>query len=240
MTPPSLFPADELASPTRSVLTTSRRVGRWVELIGLFFLAPGALAWAIHAGVLSARGLVFPAIWGLGLVALALLLLDKTFCRRELWNWAGVRAVWPGVVVRFLLSALALTVLLALLRPELMLRLPRERPEIWVMVMLGYPIVSVYAQEIAFRTLYFHRYAPLFRSTRLMLAVNAVLFGWAHVIMLNGYAVGFSIAGGLLFAWTYHRSRSTAAVCLEHALYGCFVFTIGWGSFFFGGAVRAG
>ncbi len=220
-----------------ATLTPAQSVLRAVELLAVFFLAPALLAWLIHTGVLNARQVIFPAIWGLGLLTLFALLLDPRFERRQLWNFAGVRPALPGMLARFALAALALTLLLAWTRPDLMLRLPRERPGIWLMVMLGYPVVSVYAQEIAFRTFFFHRYATLIARPIPLIAINALAFGWAHVIMLNFYAVVFSIVGGALFARTYLSSRSTAAVCLEHALYGCFIFTIGWGWFFFGGAV---
>jgi membrane protease YdiL (CAAX protease family) len=42
-------------------------------------------------------------------------------------------------------------------------------------------------------------------------------------------------AGGLLFAFTYLRSRSTLLVAAEHALYGDFVFTVGIGGMFVNG-----
>lgn len=220
-----------------ATLTPVRFALRAIELLAVFFLAPALLAWLIRSGVLNARQVIFPAIWGLGLFALIALLRDPAFQRRQFWNFAGVRPALPGILARFALAAVALTALLAWLRPDLMLRLPRERPDIWLMVMLGYPVVSVYAQELAFRTFFFHRYAPLLARAVPLIAINALAFGWAHVIMLNFYAVAFSIVGGALFARTYLSSRSTAAVCLEHALYGCFIFTIGWGWFFFGGAV---
>ncbi len=44
--------------------------------------------------------------------------------------------------------------------------------------------------------------------------------------------------GGWLFADTYRQSRSLWLVCLEHALYGDLIFTIGLGTFFYHGAVR--
>ena len=45
--------------------------------------------------------------------------------------------------------------------------------------------------------------------------------------------------GGLFFADTYAKTRSLAAVYFEHALYGCYLFTIGLGFYFYhGNAVR--
>jgi membrane protease YdiL (CAAX protease family) len=41
--------------------------------------------------------------------------------------------------------------------------------------------------------------------------------------------------GGLLFAYTYQRYRSTLLVAAEHALYGDFVFSVGIGGMFVNG-----
>ena len=43
-------------------------------------------------------------------------------------------------------------------------------------------------------------------------------------------------AGGWLFARDYARHRSLTLVCLEHAAYGCVIFTVGLGRFFYSGA----
>ena len=39
-----------------------------------------------------------------------------------------------------------------------------------------------------------------------------------------------------MFATTYQRYRSLALVCLEHAIYGCLIFTLGLGWYFYGAA----
>jgi len=46
------------------------------------------------------------------------------------------------------------------------------------------------------------------------------------------------VAGGWLFGGTYRRSRSLGLVCLEHALYGDLIFTVGLGQYFFHGALH--
>lgn len=195
-------------------------------------LAPTALAMYLPPRLL------FPAIWLLALGCLAALLADRTFSRRELWNPAGVALVWRPVLVRFALCAALLTLALAIFSPERLLSLPRERPALWLVIMLGYPVLSVYAQELAFRAFFLRRYAPLFAHRTHLWLVNALAFGYAHVVMHNWLAVGLSVIGGWFFAQTYSRSRSTLAVSLEHGLYGCFLFTIGWGEFFYAGANR--
>jgi hypothetical protein len=46
-----------------------------------------------------------------------------------------------------------------------------------------------------------------------------------------------TLIGGWFFAETYARTRSMRLVWLEHALYGCLVFTIGLGDYFYHGNV---
>jgi membrane protease YdiL (CAAX protease family) len=113
-----------------------------------------------------------------------------------------------------------------------------QKPDRWVMVIFLYPVLSALPQEIIFRSFIFRRFAPLFTPTQLSIA-SALAFGWAHIILMNWVAVVFSFLGGLLFTDTYRKTRSLAAVCFEHALYGCYIFTIGLGFYFYhGNAVK--
>jgi hypothetical protein len=35
--------------------------------------------------------------------------------------------------------------------------------------------------------------------------------------------------GGILFAFTFKKTKSTLLVSIEHAIYGCWLFTVGMG-----------
>jgi membrane protease YdiL (CAAX protease family) len=54
----------------------------------------------------------------------------------------------------------------------------------------------------------------------------------------NWIAPTATFFGGLLFAWTYDRTRSALVAGLQHAAFGCYIFTIGLGWYFYYGAVR--
>ncbi len=215
----------ESAPPTHSPSA------RFAEVLLLFGVAPVVLA-AFMRG-----WMVFPAIWLLGAICLVMLLADRSFDRRQLWNGADA---WGGIGRRafcFAVGAPVLALALLVLEPGRLFSLPRERPQLWAIIMVGYPILSVYAQELAFRAFFFHRYAAVFRTKHAMVIASAAAFGFAHIILHNWIAVAFTTVGGLLFALTYWRTRSLLACCLEHALYGCYIFTIGWGSYFYGGSI---
>ena len=49
---------------------------------------------------------------------------------------------------------------------------------------------------------------------------------------MNELAVVLTLVGGWLFARTYLRTRSLLATAVEHAAYGCLLFTVGLGRWF--------
>jgi uncharacterized protein len=161
--------------------------------------------------------------------------------------WAGTRsrpaqprpAVWcelRGIALRFAILAPLITLATWALWPDWFLSLPRQRPLFWALIMLLYPLLSVWPQEMLYRSLLFHRYRALFGSDRALILASAVAFGFAHILFLNWIAVAMTAAGGFLFARDYARHRSLPLTCLEHSLYGCLIFTVGLGRFFYTGA----
>jgi membrane protease YdiL (CAAX protease family) len=140
-----------------------------------------------------------------------------------------------SLFARFAAGGALLTLVTRFAYPHLFLSLPREHPLFWLVIMGLYPVLSVWPQEVIYRRFLFHRYRALFGEAGLI-AASALVFGFGHIIFLNGIAVALTIAGGAMFAQNYARNRSLALVCLEHSLYGCLVFTIGLGRFFYTGA----
>lgn len=217
---------------------------RIAEMLVLFVALPGVITLTVPTQMMAP--LLFPALWvGFGACWLALR-LDPTFDRTQLWNRRGFAR---GLRTTFLLFLpLAGLTMLAVwtFRPDLFLNFPRERPKIWAIVMVFYPLLSVYPQEVIWRAFFFHRYEPVIarwlpglRATITTLILSALLFGYMHILFRHWIAVVLTIGGGLLFALSYARHRSLALVWLEHALWGCLVFTAGLGQFFYMGAVAA-
>ncbi|MBN8543381.1 MAG: CPBP family intramembrane metalloprotease [Alphaproteobacteria bacterium] len=184
-------------------------------------------------------GVLFAVLWVMLLYCIFIyrhLRPDMTI--RQFWDGAALRAqgVWKPILVRFVISAIAMTALLFTINPEKFLELPTQRTGLWMMIMVMYPLISVVPQEFIFRTYFFERYKPLFPSRGAMITASALAFGFAHIILQNWVAVGLTTIGGFYFACTYHKRRSMALVWAEHALYGCFLFTIGLGTYFYSGA----
>ena len=65
-----------------------------------------------------------------------------------------------------------------------------------------------------------------------MIVASAIVFSYMHIVFQNAVAIVLTLAGGVLFAKTYYETKSTFTASVEHALYGCFVFTAGLHSYF--------
>ena len=165
---------------------------------------------------------------------------DPTFNRVHFVGARDARQQIEPVVVRSALACSFLGMAVWRFAPELLFSMVRRAPLLWAMAMLLYPLLSVYPQELIFRAYFFQRYRPLFGVGWPMITASALAFGFVHIIFGNWIAVVLSLAGGFLFAITYHDSGSMLLACLEHAFYGNFIFTIGLGEFFYHGTARLG
>jgi membrane protease YdiL (CAAX protease family) len=137
----------------------------------------------------------------------------------------------------FIPGAVLLSVATMLWLPDKLLSFPRLRPLIWLVVMILYPLLLAFPQELVFRSFFFRRYHALFRTDGQLIFFNALSFGLFHLFYGNWVAPALSFAGGLLFAWRYHYLRSLPLISLEHALWGNYLFTIGIGWYFYSGAI---
>ena len=203
-----------------------------VEFAGIFVVVP----LLIYRRVLPNLPIPFLLVAALG--AFLQLRRNKSFGPATLWNAEAAWRHLPSMLVRDLALVAILGILVWQLRADLLFSLPKRSPILWVAIMILYPILSVYPQELLFRVYFFQRYAPLFGGGWGIVAASAVAFGFVHIIFGSWISVVLSSIGGLLFALTYIKSGSLLLTCVEHALFGDFIFTVGLGQFFYHGARR--
>jgi membrane protease YdiL (CAAX protease family) len=177
-----------------------------------------------------------PALWLLAAYCFFRLWSDASFDRRLLWNPAAFPHLAGRIFLLFLIVAIAVGQGVYFLRPQLLFSFVRRTPWFWGMVMLLYPVLSVYPQGLIYRAFFFHRYRELLQGRFGMILASALAFAFVHIIFRNPIAVSFTLIGGLLFAWRYQQTGSLFTSSLEHALYGCLMFTIGLGDYFYKGA----
>lgn len=166
-------------------------------------------------------------------VCVLILALDPDYRLKKLLYRPENSKVRKEIILKSLAIFAFLGFLVFMMTPESLFEFPRQRPAIWLIVILLYPFLSALPQELIYRELFFHRYEELFSHGRTMVAVSALSFAFLHIIYDNWWAVGLSLAGGFLFARTYEKTGSLWWVAVEHAIYGCLVFTVGMGRYFF-------
>src|SRR5262249_5824088 len=177
-----------------------------------------------------------PALWLIATYCLFRLLNDKAFDRRLLWNPNPLPTAAPVILAMFAGGALLVGAGVYFLAPHLLFNFVRRAPVFWAIVMVFYPVLSVYPQGIIYRTFFFDRYRTFFPNPTARIVMSAVAFSFVHIIFRNPIAVGFTLIGGLIFAWRYAETGSLLTSSFEHALYGCWMFTIGLGDYFYKGA----
>lgn len=231
--------------PLERTVSLPGRLWLWIEMGLLFGAAPIVMTWIVHGERIpllsdyipaGTKIPIFVALLPVLFIATFLLLIDPTFrLRDELRRGLGWRNAL-SIVLIFLIIGGAATWFIKTYHPSWFLEFPTNRPETYKRIMLAYPIFSVAAQELLYRSFYFHRYGPLFGTHAwLIVIVNGLLFGYAHIVMGSTFAIAATALGGLILAARYAMTRSFWAVFIEHTLWGWLVFTIGLGRYFFTG-----
>lgn len=179
----------------------------------------------------------FPILYLLlaALYSFILLRADPGFPKTKFVCWGKYRPFLTRILVRDAICLIFLAVSVRLFAPELLFSLIKRAPWLWVLIFFLYPLLSVYPQELFYRAFFFHRYRELFGSGWGLIVASALAFGYVHIIFGNWLAVGLCVIGGLFFSVTYQTSGSLLLACLDHAIFGNFLFTMGLGRFFYHG-----
>lgn len=204
-----------------------RTLWLWCELLLIYVTVPALM----HERVLPnwpIPFLLFGAVW-----ALLVLRRDTAFDQQLLVRHADLGSGFRKLLFRDTPLLLLLGLVVWLAAPKMLFSLVKTAPWLWLLVMIFYPVLSVYPQELLYRAYFFHRFKPLFGEGAAMIVASAILFGYVHIVFGSWISIALTAAGGVLFGVTYRRSRSLLLACLEHALFGDFVFTIGIGRYFY-------
>jgi hypothetical protein len=209
------------------------RAALLAEFLAIFMAIPLALF------LLPARIPPMPLLWLCCLYCLAALLRDPAFPRRALWNTAPFRGRLLSIAVLFAAAAVLCWLAIRHFAPQTLFDIPRAQPVLWAAIMVLYPVLSVYPQGTIYRVFVLHRYRPLLHGTSektqnaVLMLLSAASFSLMHIVFHNWIAVSLTFAGGLLFAWRQKTTGSSFVASFEHALYGCLLFTIGLGHYFY-------
>ncbi|QOD59409.1 CPBP family intramembrane metalloprotease [Polaribacter haliotis] len=136
---------------------------------------------------------------------------------------------WKTTLFKSIIIAVFTTIFVWFTDTENLFEIVLNKPFKWMIFLFIYAFFSVYPQEVLFRTFFFKRYENLFKNERFFIFINAVLFSLAHLFFQNTVVIVITFIGGILFAITYKKTKSTFLVSVEHAIYGCWLFTVGMG-----------
>lgn len=229
---------------------------RWTELLALYWAIP----WFLDFRERWQGRLLIPGMVLTGLVLFVLLWFDRRFDRRSLWNSPAFKKELPRIVATALIAFGIMVGFAAYVSEQAWaptrngavavepLGFALRNPEMLLIICVLYPLFSVYPQEIILRTFFFHRYTPLFGKGWPTTIASALTFAWVHVLFvadrgdaLQWIPVYLCVPAGLLFGYTYNKTKSTIASACEHAMVGDLMWIAGLGWYFFaGGAVATG
>lgn len=217
----------------RTVAKRPSRALLWAECVGLFFAAPVGLYFLRHQ--LAHR--VIPLVIVAAGFCAWYLFRERDFDRGAIWRVRGLGRHLKEILLGLALPLLPLALVSYLFVQDKFLAMPSAHPQGWLLLLLLYPVLAAYPQEVVFRGFFFQRYRPLFPDPRVMILASGVSFGLAHVFYGNWVAPVIAGLGGLLFGYRYLRSKSLVAVGMEHGLWGNLLYTLGLGWFFYSGCI---
>ena len=193
------------------------------ELFILFVLAPISLV--LDIPIWFKLGFGF-----LGFIYIIIVLLKVEKNKFKIAKNLDWKAFWKRTLIQLIGIAIFTTVYVWLVDRDNLFTVVINKPKLWMGILFFYSVFSVYPQELIYRTFYFQRYQSLFKNEKLFIFVNAILFSLAHLFFGNALVILLTFIGGILFALSYQKTKSTLLVSIEHAIYGCWLFTVGMGA----------
>ena len=200
----------------------------WLEFIVLYLIFP-----LIYACNRESSPGVYLVV--LSLIGFIILFKDNEFSNKIFFNRNALLSDFPRIAAIFLFVTALLLLLTYTFYPEYLFFCIKNHFSIWCSLMVYYPLILVYPQELLYRAFIFHRYSPLFSSEKSVMHLSAAAFSFGHIIYFHPVSMILTFFGGYLFAYTYAKTKSLLVVSIEHALYGCLLYTIGLGRFFYTG-----
>lgn len=196
---------------------------RLTELFIIFVLVPTSFALDYHILIKLIIG-----VFGFAYILFVLLRVERI--KFEVIKGLNWKRFWKVTCIKLFVIAIITTIYMWLVDSSNLYVVIRTKPMLWGFILFVYSLFSVYPQELIYRTFFFKRYQSLFKNETIFIIVNAALFSLAHIFFKNTLVMFLTFIGGVLFALTFKKTKSTVLVSIEHAIYGCWLFTVGMGN----------
>ena len=193
-----------------------------IEFLLIFIILPVSFALNYPLAIKLILGLI-----GLFYVIFVLLRVERNeFKINPNLNW---KLFWKNTLFKLSIIATLTILFVWFSDKESLFVVMLNKPLLWLIILFVYSLFSVYPQEILYRIFFFQRYQSLFKNEFILILVNALVFSLAHLFFKKTFVLVMTFLGGILFALTYRKTKSTLLVSIEHAIYGCWLFTVGMG-----------
>lgn len=194
-----------------------------IELFLLFFLLPVLLASPIYKYI------------KFSIVGIAVIYVAYFLIKAKQWKSPKVDALiktqfWKRITVFSSAILILGIVILQIYDPSQLFKVPQHKPLLWVTILFVYSFFSVLPQELIYRKFFYMRYESLFQNKKLFFCINVLCFSLCHLFLKNIWVILITLLGGILFTYTYQKTKSVTLVTIEHSIYGNLVFTVGLGT----------
>ena len=193
-----------------------------LEFFFIFLILPSAIFF------LDSSVIVFLTLYSVFTLSIVILYFDKSFSFTSLRK----KVDWKFIII-FSLIFLSLSFFYVILvDKDLLFIFPKTNFELWLLVILIYPFLSVIPQEIVYRVFFFQRYFPNERSFYFLTLLNMIVFSYGHIVFNNVHAILITAIVSPIFTYAYLKKSFFTCIVL-HALGGQIIFTLGLGKYFF-------
>ncbi len=193
-----------------------------IELVVIFIIIPASFMFSYDPKLKFAIGI-------LGLIYVVYILFKKEKIKINIVPDIKWKLFFRKVSINLIVIALITVVYMYMFDRSNLFVVVLNKPKMWLLFVCIYSVISVYPQELLYRTFFFKRYESLVKNDRLFIIFNAIMFSIAHLLFKNVLVMVLTFLGGVLFAITYKKTKSTLLVSIEHAIYGSWLFTVGLG-----------
>ena len=130
----------------------------WCEFVALFVGVP--ILMAVFFEEIQRNRALFGTVWALAGIAALLLWRTPGWSFSKLWKGPVLRE-WRIILAFWVLTAAICWAFVFAVVPEYFLNIVTHRPGLWILIMVAYPILSAWPQEVIFRSLFFERYGGM-------------------------------------------------------------------------------
>lgn len=192
------------------------------EFLILYILLPISFCFTFPIGIKMTLG-------GVGFIYIIYTLIKKkyAFFKKGFENFSKEYAF--KVFVNLMGLIIISTLYLWFTNKELLFNVVKSKPTMWITFIGVYSFLSVIPQEIVYRSFYFERYKEIFKNEKWLHLSNAFIFSLGHIFFQNILVLVITFIGGLIFSYSYSKTKSLVLISIEHAIYGCWLYTVGFG-----------